>query len=290
MIDCGICGEKRGALEYMDVPDFFLEKNYIITVCPSCGVRKTNPFPDDIPSLYKTQSYNKRQNGLFRACKGILMRHEIKRIFKYTQNRSFLDAGSGGGEFSEELFKLGYDTITSDSAPERPVYLNNILEIPYVKFNYENYTMADQLASKGRTVILRHVLEHVRDPEKFLRQFIENEASFFYVAVPNTDCLEQKIFKRYYSTWYVPYHLWHFNLLSLNKLFKRTGVELIAWGHDTIPTILMHIYFYMREKKCPDIIKNFFVPTGGALVLTSPINLIFLNNVIWVIGKALKER
>ena len=111
------------------------------------------------------------------------------------------------------------------------------------------------------------------------------KASYFYIAVPNTDCLERAVFKRYYSTWYAPYHLWHFNLSSLKHLFQKTGIDLLAWGYDTIPTVLMHIHFYMRDKKYPDAIKNMFIPSGGALVLTAPLNLFFPNNVIWVIGK-----
>mgnify|MGYP001599541330 FL=1 len=286
---CGICAAPGEIQRVMDVPDFFLEKDYTITVCPSCGVKKTEPFPEDLSGLYKVQSYNKRQNSLFYFCKGVLIRREIRRIFRHTQNRFFLDVGSGGGEFSQQLYQAGHDAIAADSAPQRPVYLEKIAAVPYMNFDYGSYALSDRGAGKGRTVVLRHVLEHVTDPARFLGKFIEDDAAFFYIAVPNTDCLEQKVFRRYYSTWYVPYHLWHFNISSLRRLFERMGIEFVAGGYDTIPTVLMHVHFYMRDKKCPEVVRNLFAPTGGALVVTSPLNLVFPNNVVWVIGKNVKR-
>ena len=85
----------------------------------------------------------------FYFCKGVLIRREIRRIFRHTQNRFFLDVGSGGGEFSQQLYQTGHDAIAADSAPQRPVYLEKIAAVPYMNFDYGSYALSDRGQARG---------------------------------------------------------------------------------------------------------------------------------------------
>lgn len=285
-IHCDICGQTGGWTKLFDVHGFDFKTRYTILNCSSCQVKKTHPFPEDIASLYKTNFYNQEQNKLFFYCKGVLIRMEIDRITRSVPCREFVDLGSGSGEFSRHLDRKGYSVICADAGAQRPYYVKNIDEISYYPFNFDEYTFQNDPPLEGKGAILRHVLEHIRNPRALLERLLQKKIKYFYIAVPNTECLERKVFGPYDSLWYAPYHLWHFNKGSLAKLFKETGISVMAAGHDTIPTILGHMQHYLLAHRYPRFLIKMFEPTGAKIIFSSPLNLFFRNNVTWIIGQA----
>mgnify|MGYP001615953368 CR=1 FL=1 len=284
-IQCDICGQIGEWTKLFDVPGSDYKTQYAILSCSSCQVKKTHPFPEDIASLYKTNFYNQKQNRLFSYCKGLLIQMEINRITRSIPCRDFLDLGSGSGEFSRHLYRKGYSVICADAGAQRPYYIKTIDELLYCPFDFDQYTFQNNPPLEGKGVILRHVLEHIKNPRALLERLVQKKIKYFYIAVPNTECLEKKVFGPYDSLWYAPYHLWHFNKGSLMKLFNKTGISVMATGCDTIPTILGCIWHYLLAHRCPDFLVKIFEPTGAKIIFSSPLNLFFRNNVVWIIGK-----
>ena len=285
---CLICQQEMTWQKVFDTPDNTLKETYTILECPHCQIKKTSPVPEDLSKFYPVTYFDKPQNRIFYYAKGILIDYELKRIRRFTKAKAFLDIGAGWGDFSLKAYLDGNSVVAADNSPLRPYYLRDYPEIPYIHFNYEPLNIAEPQHIKNKIVVLRHVLEHVRDPRAFLNFFVSHQADYFYIVIPNASCLERKVFRQYDSFWYPPYHLWHFNKNSLKTLLENLGLNIVTMGFDTIPTILPHVYFYMRAKKYPQFIINLLEPTGGKVALTIPLNLFFPNNVLWAIAKIKK--
>jgi len=283
---CLICSQ---SVEFNDIVELHVThdgKPYHIQECPACSVKQTFPKPEDLESLYVDKPYNQKQNFFYFTLKNLLIRMEINRIVKATKTTHFLDIGSGSGEFSYNILKKGYTSVASDSAPERPFYIQSDMSIPYVHFDYGTNRISNPEYVKGRVVILRHVLEHVSDPQTFLNQFISDGAAYFYIAVPHANCAEGKIFKNQNSFWHTPFHLWHHNLTSLSKLMDQLDCEIVTHGFDTIPMLLIHLSQYVSLHNYPKWIQYLLAPRGMSVVLASPLNLFFPNNVVWIVAKS----
>jgi len=111
--------------------------------------------------------------------------------------KDFLDIGSGYGDFSENVSQLGYSVIAADASPHRPYYLRPSPQIPYLHFDYGKVEVADPGCVRGRVAVLRHVMEHIKEPLNFLKKLAEYKAGYVYIVVPNFGRLERAIFKNY---------------------------------------------------------------------------------------------
>ena len=115
---------------------FFWKKTIRSRSALHVGVKKTEPFPEDLSGLYKVQSYNKRQNSLFIFVKGSSSGARsggssvtLKIVFSWMW-------APAAGNFRNSFYQTGHDAIAADSAPQRPVYLEKIAAVPYMNFDY----------------------------------------------------------------------------------------------------------------------------------------------------------
>ncbi len=281
---CLICQNPVSYKKLYQFMDSNLKDSYDIFECPTCHVGKTSPWPTDLSVFYKEDSYNKPQEGLNYYLKGILLRHEIKRIIHHTKTKKILDLGCGFGDLSKNAFNMGLEPIAADASQQHPYYLKSIPEIPYLHFNYETLELQNPQKIEGAVVILRHVLEHIKDPHSFLKQWKKYKAGYVYIVLPNFDRPELRFFKNCDNLLGLPYHLWHFNLSSLKALLRTIDAKIIGHGFDTIPTVVDSFNVIIRQKNCPQMVKS-ILQSKLFYILGLPLNIFFPNNVVWVIAK-----
>jgi len=282
---CLICQQDVTQDKLFDIECHKTHKNYAIKECPSCTVKSTYPVPD-IDLYYQSDTFRQAPAKLSGMFKRILINLEMRRVVDLVEPGKFLDVGVGYGDFSLALFNAGYDVVALDSAPDRPYYIEKVAEIPYKKLNYETLEIENTEYIQGRAVILRHVLEHIKDPQRFLETFLARGASYFYIAVPNASASERKTFGRYAYLWGIPFHLWHFDEHSLSVLLEKNGLKIIKTGYDTVPTVLPNVYHYLRMKNYPLWLRNIFTPNAATYALSVPLNIFFPRNVVWMVAKA----
>jgi hypothetical protein len=87
------------------------------------------------------------------------------------------------------------------------------------------------------TVVMRHVLEHVRDPRATLERVSEVLApgGTLYVATPDARALAATVFRRFWHGYDPPRHLFAFTSGGLRRLLARCGFELVAESWDFSP-------------------------------------------------------
>jgi len=84
-------------------------------------------------------------------------------------------------------------------------------------------------------------LEHIPDPLKFLkitREFLKLGGRIL-LSFPNTGALYQKIWRKMWLHWHVPYHLNHFNKKSFKTLVNQSGLKIVKI--ETVTPILWTI-------------------------------------------------
>lgn len=285
---CLICGQDVTFRKVLDVRDVVSREAFVVVACPSCGVLRTLPVPADLRPYYETdmgEMMKMSPSAVHTALKRLLLAAELRRLVDRGDPGTFLDVGCGTGDFASLIYQKGFRVVTVDAAEERPLMIRSIDAIPYHRIDFDRYEIQG-LAPGGRyTVILRHVLEHVKDPRALLRRLIGYGASRCYIVVPNSASLERRLLGRYWNLWDPPRHLWHFDARSLQLVLHGERLRVLKMGYDTIPNLLPSLYRWLRLHQAPSWLYEGCSPKGVLTSLSTPLNALLPRNVLWVLGE-----
>lgn len=155
----------------------------------------------------------------------------------------------------------------------------------------------------GATVIsFWHVLEHTKDPWNYLKaaHYNLNKSGKIIIGVPNIESWEFKTFGKNWFHLVPDYHLWHFSIISMQKLLEKNGFKIDKtdwWSPEHHPTGLLQSFINQssethnflhklikRQTDIKEISSKAIFWTIFWLSLGLPIILI-----IWVINSQLKK-
>jgi hypothetical protein len=130
--------------------------------------------------------------------------------------KSLVEVGCGKGTFLELLLGRGMDVSGFD-----PTYEGSN---PLVRKEY----FSEELGLRGEGLILRHVLEHIKDPVAFLEKLgdANGGGGLIYIEVPSFDwiCSKRAWFDVFYE------HVNYFRLSDFNRIFGKTVHADTAFG------------------------------------------------------------
>lgn len=200
---------------------------YDILHCNNCQVYFTNPQPveEDIPLLYEDRSsadfpeMNSISSYLRKFNAKLFLRNTLKFINK--KELKVLDYGCGDGLLATVLSenKIFNKVHAVDFHSQSPELLREKSNIKY--FSYQNFAAVDE--NKYDIIFCRHVVEHTRDPEVFIKNLknMLNENGLLYMESPNYNSIWRIIFGKYYFGLYLPRHLIHFNESSAKFIYNE---------------------------------------------------------------------
>lgn len=144
--------------------------------------------------------------------------------------RTLLEIGSGFGFTRAAGEQLGFATRGVDLNP-------CAAQIAQAIYGFDTFsgTLADALDTKAISagsadaILYQFVLEHLENPEDELRVASQalSQHGVLMLVVPNMQSVEREIFGASYRSFRRD-HLWLFSPSSLNILFKRAGLRIIA--------------------------------------------------------------
>ncbi len=249
---------------------------------------RTWPVPEDLSPYYARDfgGVMKRRGGsYYEKLKQWLLGRELRHMVKPGEKTTFLDVGCGCGDFSRLIAQKGYPVIAVDAAPGRPPEIAGMPEIPYHTIRFDTYEIEGLAPLRNGTIVLRHVLEHMQDPARFLQRMRDYGIRTFYIAVPNADCFERHLYGGSWFLWDPPRHLWHFNHASIRQLLERLGIPVVRRGYTVSPTLIPSLYRWMRLHKFPESIYRHFGLKSSLTSLCGVFNLLIPTNVLWVVGQ-----
>tara|TARA_B100000795_G_scaffold63264_1_gene42664 strand:+ start:2035 stop:2919 length:885 start_codon:yes stop_codon:yes gene_type:complete len=210
------------------------KEKFTIVSCETCDFKFTNPRPKDksLGSYYKSDKYISHTNnkkGLFNWMYHTVRKYSITTklnlLKKISKRKNHLDIGCGTGEFLNACKNSGFKTEGIEpSKLAREQAINNY------NLSVTHNTELDQFkSSQFDTISMWHVLEHIPELNKTIREFnrILNKKGKVIIAVPNHNSWDAKYYKEYWAGWDTPIHLWHFSKLSIEKIFKIHDFKLI---------------------------------------------------------------
>lgn len=233
--------------------------DFRVVQCQNCGLIYVNPKPseDEIAKFYpdtyswkETLTAESKITILIRKLEKIyrhhLLHYETSKVVKVANRKTgkLLDVGCGAGDRVDIFRRLGFDTYgiePSSSAEYARGHLGlNVKQVDLLEANCPD--------SFFDIITLHNVLEHTHNPQKVIRELhrILKEDGIVAIQVPNTDCIQFKLFKKRWAAVDVPRHLYYFNIGFLKKMLGKGNFEIIKidhfnnWWHP--PTLVITLF------------------------------------------------
>ncbi len=201
--------KKINAFECRDCNIVFSEKVFYTTQ------EELNKFyeNDYLNNYYKGEKANIEKNFLDQRPYQEVRIERIKDIL--TNSNSLLEIGCGPGYFLDAAKKYIKNIVGLEKNEAESNYVREKLNIPC-------FNDITQLNQKFDVIVFNHVLEHVLNPQLFLKSYLKflNKDGYLIIEVPN---LNDSIVSLYDSTffknfWYQEPHLYYFNKTSLQNI------------------------------------------------------------------------
>ncbi len=263
-------------------------ETFTILQCFDCGFLLTSPRPDlsDLGKYYQSEEYISHSD----TSKGIVSKvYKLARFFtlsrKYKLVRPFcigkplLDVGAGTGAFLNHCKLKGIDVSGVEPDPGARAFALKNYDLPF----YEEEALDRFEPRTFGAITMWHVLEHVPNLEQRLCQLhrILDDDGRIFIAVPNADAYDAKIYKEYWAAYDVPRHLWHFSPVTMNELITKNGFEL----QKTLPMKLDAFYISLLSERYKTGKTRFINALMNGLISNKNANKFGWSSQIYVLRK-----
>jgi 2-polyprenyl-3-methyl-5-hydroxy-6-metoxy-1,4-benzoquinol methylase len=167
-----------------------------------------------------------------------LCRHADSRMHP----RSVLDVGCGNGDFLKRMKDAGWITRGVDFDPAAVA----VARARGLDVELGSVDQMDGAEHGFDLVTASHVIEHVHEPELFLKQLYMQvrPGGVLWIATPNIDSPLRRIEGEFWNNWETPRHLQMFNQMSLKAMLERSLGEMLG---VTFKRRGWHVYWSMAQ-------------------------------------------
>lgn len=200
---------------------------------------------------YVDASYKNRVDDIYDAKAKFLLEIEPSLISK-----KVIDVGCGGGHFVAALIDNGFEATGIDVSKQLVSYGNkNINEIHNIEpLVYEDEKNLFSKIKYGADIVSAiGVIEHMRKPLDFLKEFRNSNAEYLYFSVPmlSSSIIFEHIFQNVFPRQLSAGHTHLFSEESIKVLLEKAGCESIGewrFGSD-IMDLYRCIDLNLQDKK-----------------------------------------
>jgi 2-polyprenyl-3-methyl-5-hydroxy-6-metoxy-1,4-benzoquinol methylase len=237
---CRLCSSTNTCLVYSGtirsggVGSEFID-GFTVFGCENCGFVFLEPIPDDLERFYETHEYRERFDYEF-SPSSIHKKYDheqnerIHRIgIQNLRGKTVLDLGASAGVFLDAVKGVARKTIAVEPGSIFKEYL--------IAARHCYYPYPEDAISAGECadiVTSFDVIEHVADPQKFVKQAFEllKPGGTFVLSMPNLDDLLLRANKTAFEPFFFQIaHLNYFGKKAIPKLFDQSGFESFEIGY-----------------------------------------------------------
>lgn len=272
---CPLCGS-QGTYLYTG-RDFMFngDKEFVYHQCTHCDAtypwpvpnekKITSYYPDDY-RIYKDLTKVKKYSGtkktilrykfnyrhikqpvIMRILAPVLSLFFYRNSLRFTLPGRALDIGCGNGYLLQKLADVGW---LAEGVEFNEHAVQNCRSQGFAVHHGDLHS-AELDDESFNLITTSHVIEHVPDPDAFLKEAsrILQPGGQLLVRTPNGKALGRKWFGRYWYADDVPRHLIIFNVGNLDKLASKHGFRRIYLGLYTSPKNLLNSIDYKFSNK-----------------------------------------
>lgn len=223
MTPCPVCVSKNIMEYYSGSPRLVL--------CRTCGLKYQDPMPDadGLAAIYGSGYYDELYPEHQFAEQKRLFEHRLSQLEPLVGAGALdvLEVGSGRGVFLEAAMARGHRVTAQDISQDAVDAIRQRLGIPAMAGPLESLGLA---SGAFDLVHMNHVLEHIPDPARTLREIrrVLRPGGILYVEVPRQSNLLNRLSGimagSEFGFTYHPGHLYLFSPESLKKLMTDCGL------------------------------------------------------------------
>ena len=238
---CLLCGATNLVFK-SEIQDFDSSYGkFKLVQCPQCKMYYTSPFPSPatLPLLYQnrtTRNFDTHNSRLFENLKDFVAGRLIKKLTRHltSSHPRIVDFGCGNGRFAKcfkkvlphaEVTAVDFENpVPNLTSPAITSASTSKIDFSLIYQSTDDFYVNDK---KYDLIFLRHVLEHVGDPQNFLNLLVSKltPQGFIYLEVPNIHNGLSRFFDRYLPSYFPPYHLLHYTPENLTYLLNSLALN-----------------------------------------------------------------
>jgi SAM-dependent methyltransferase len=236
---CNVCNSpKSEALFEAKDYEHRIAGTWRIVRCSSCGLVAQNPLParSEIAAFYPTSYSAYNSNTIISWMSEAVFAQDARRISRLVpKGACILDVGCGNGRALLAMRRWGFTRLAGLEID--PAAAQRARDAG-LDVRCGELTDADFPDGSFDLIRMGHVIEHVLDPMATLNHAyrVLKPGGILMGETPNTDCLDWRIFKKYWGPLHIPRHIFLFNDHNLRQALQRANFVDIetAFGWRTV--------------------------------------------------------
>ncbi len=196
---------------------------YNLFFCHKCHNGFLYPAPKNLAEFYpaKYWQFPGKLSSIREGLHNLLQIRRKSWIKNYLSGGEILDVVAGEGVFGNilgEEFK-----VTNLESPFSKVQNKNILRVNFLSW---------QTSQKFDGIVFLESLEHVSNPQQFLKKAASllKPDGYIFIECPRFDCLESKMFGKYWLHRDIPRHLSHLTEQGIALIASRCRLKKVKQG------------------------------------------------------------
>ena len=235
---CLVCHSDQ-VRKVMDITDHLVShESFILKECEQCKFRFISdpPEADVAYKYYETEEYVEHSdssegliNIVYHRARRWMLQYKYRIMKKAGRTQKLLDFGTGTGYFINFMKTKGFQVHGVEISDKARKFGKESFQLD---IHHPNDIYSDSFPTKFGYITFWHVLEHIYNPDEVLNRVRElmDDQGLLIVALPNYDCLEEKIYLNYWNGYDIPRHLWHWNKSSFIQYMERLGFQIKRTG------------------------------------------------------------
>ena len=217
---------------FLKIPDFLVSREtFQLWHDYDWDMLITNPIPDNISDYYESKNYQPHEHRSksildkvynFIRKRAYVYKYDLIKQFHPTA-KSVLDYGTATGEFLYFMQQKTFSVSGVEPNKKARTIANELVK------NYVSVSI-DNIDKKVDVITLWHVLEHIPNLEEIILKLKSklNPGGIIVLAVPNFKASDAQFYQKYWAAYDVPRHIWHFSPKSIQNLFAKYKMDVIA--------------------------------------------------------------
>jgi 2-polyprenyl-3-methyl-5-hydroxy-6-metoxy-1,4-benzoquinol methylase len=226
--------------------------------CRTCTAVWLDPRPaaEELSTIYPPTYYaydmSERLSLIILKGKALLDRMKFQAILKFLAREptSFMDVGCGDGRYLHQFAGKGLSKEKIYGVELSSPAIPKLRAAGFKIFSERVENVKDMQSSSVDLITMFHVIEHVEDPVRVLRQLANWLAPGGVLAIetPNIDSIDRKAFTNtWWGGYHIPRHWTLFNEKSLRRALTDTGLEVLGTKYQTGHSFWLYSFHHLTK-------------------------------------------